>query len=192
MKMGDFKASATAFIHRLNNWIMWVPDANGNWSANNARQVESRGVELSAEYGKAFYRHHAFKLFGRYQYVSSINTKVYQADETSLNKQLFYTPMHTGFTQLRYSFRKLQFNFGAVYTGSRYTTADNDPVYMLPGYMIFNSGLAYAFTYKKHSSSLLFTVNNLGNATYQVVQNRPMPLRNYQVTLKININYEKN
>ncbi len=189
----ELKVSPTVFYQQVSNWIIWMPDTGSSlWRAVNARQVKSRGLELAAEYAKTILKHHSFKVFGRYQFVQSINTKVYDRDSTALGKQLFYTPVHTGFVQLRYTYKRFQFWLGSVYTGSRFTTSDNDRDYMMPAYRIMNAGIAYMYAYKKHEAVLGFLVNNIGNTTYQVIENRPMPMRNYQVTLKINIHYEKN
>jgi vitamin B12 transporter len=191
--IGEFRSSITAFYHRVNNWIIWLPDPQTNiWRANNAREVESKGVEVSAEYGYRIAKKHAARIFGRYQYVNSINTKVYAEDITALGKQLAYIPVHTGFARFQYSFSRLQFHIGAIYNGSRFTTSDNNRDYQLPAYMTLQTGLSYELRYKQHSGLLALLVNNLGNSTYQVMENRPMPLRNYQLNLKINIDYDKN
>lgn len=184
------KAAVTTFYQRLDNWIMWQPSASVSyWSAMNARQVESKGVELAGEYQAQWGQHHLV-FAARYQYVQSINTKVDSTNENNLGKQLFYTPLHTGLARVTYGYRNFRIFILGNYTGMRFLTGDNNPDYVLDGYMLFNTGLIYDFNYKEHRGSLQFAVNNIGNKVYQVVENRPMPLRNYQLTLKFNINYE--
>lgn len=187
-----FKLATTAFLHHVNNWILWTPDPVSQiWRANNAKSVRSSGIELSSEYRHKFSDFHDLKVFGRYQFVRSINTQVYQSDSSALGKQLFYTPLNTASLQAQYRFKSVLYNLGLVYTGSVFTTADNTLDNQLPAYAIVNSSLAYAFKYKKHAAELSFKVLNLTNRTYQVMENRPMPLRNYQIAIKFNINYDK-
>lgn len=190
-KSGDFSSALTAFYHHVNDWILWSPDPSSQiWRASNAKTVESKGIELASEYKLTFSKFHHVKFFGRYQFVRSVNSKVYLYDSSSLGKQLFYTPQHTGFIQMRYQYGNLRFSLGTVYTGSVFTTADNTLDNVLEAYTIFNTAISYQLTYKKHMSILSFSVNNIGNKTYQVIENRPMPLRNYQISIKFNINYE--
>lgn len=187
-----FKTAVTGFMHQVNNWILWTPDPVSQiWKANNAKSVSSRGIEVSSEYRMRFSDQHDFKIFGRYQFVRSINTQVYQSDSSALGKQLFYTPGNTAALQFQYRLKSFFWNIGLTYTGSVFTTADNNPENRLNPYTVFNSGIAYDFRYKSHTCMFAFKVFNLGNATYQVMENRPMPLRNYQVSIKFNINYDK-
>lgn len=186
-----FKSGLTVFMHHVNDWILWTPNPSGSvWTANNAKAVSSKGIELSAEFKQSINGRAQLKCFGRYQFVNSINTQVYAADSNSLRKQLFYTPKHTGFIQLQYLQKQFGLSFGAVYTGSRYTTADNSPENVLKGFVLFNASATTQLKLKNHALSLIFSVANLTNKSYQVVENRPMPLRNFTITLKFNINHE--
>lgn len=190
-KSGEFKAALTGFYHHVSDWILWTPDPVSQiWRASNAKTVSSKGIELAAEYKLAFSKWHFLKFSGRYQFVKSINTDVYLQDSSAYHKQLFYTPLHTGFSQINYHYKHLSCNLGAVYTGSVFTTADNNPFEVLPAYCVINTSLSYLFSVKKHQALVTFSVFNLNNATYQVMQNRPMPLRNYQLSIKFNINHD--
>lgn len=186
-----FKLGATAFLHRVDNWIMWRPDpASFSWKAENAKAVESRGLELAFESKYTFSNLHFIRLMGKYQFVRSLNTDVYGEDKSTVGKQLFYTPNHTGSASLQYVYRKLRIGIQSAYTGSRFTTADNQPDMRLPAYFLLNASAAFDIRFKKVNSVLEFTVFNLTDKTYTVFENRPMPLRNYQITYKFNINYE--
>jgi iron complex outermembrane receptor protein len=190
-KSGEFKIATTVFYHHVSDWILWTPDpASQIWRASNAKTVNSRGAELAAEYKWTISKFQFIKFSGRYQFVRSINTSVYQSDSSAFLKQLFYTPLHTGFTQLNYQYRYFGFNIGANYTGSVFTTADNSLDNALPAYCVVNSSMSYLFKIQRHQALMSCSVFNIGNATYQVMQNRPMPLRNYQISIKFNINHD--
>ncbi|MDP2176546.1 MAG: TonB-dependent receptor [Bacteroidota bacterium] len=188
-----FKFNMTAFHHLLNNWIIWLPSSSSSfWMAQNAKQVQSNGLEFSSEYAHEIKTHSKIKVISRYQFVNTINTKTYLEDEKSLGKQLIYTPNHSGMLGVSYQFRKLQLNVTSQYIGKLYTKSDNLEYHTLKPYLLLNIGLGYYLNYKKLSGECWFNVMNINNQIYQVMENRPMPLRNYQISLKININYDKN
>jgi vitamin B12 transporter len=185
------KLSLTGFYHLVDNWILWSPNpVNNIWSAKNAKKVESRGLELSFDASKNLFKWHKITVLGSYQFVKSINKATYLKDSNILNKQLFYTPNHTGFLNIQYSYKKTSLTLSSRYVGTCFTTFDNDPNYTLPAYLLFNASISNVFHLKNHNFTAVFQVNNLRNSAYQVVENRPMPLRSYTVTLKFNINHE--
>ncbi len=190
-KNEDFKLAITGFYHHVSDWILWTPDPVSQiWRASNAKTVTSQGAEIASEYKWSISKFHFVKFSGRYQFVKSINTSVYFNDSAAFMKQLFYTPLHTGFAQLNYQYKYFNFSLGSVYTGSVFTTADNSKDNELPSYFVVNSSLSYLFKVKKHQALMSVSAFNLGNTTYQVMQNRPMPLRNYQLSIKFNINHD--
>lgn len=186
------RLNITTFHHQLNNWIIWLPYTGSSfWVAQNAKQVQSNGVEFSGETYKKINHHSHIKLISRYQFVKTINKQTYVEDVKSLGKQLIYTPNHSGMLGLNYHYKNFQMNSNSQYVGQLYTKSDNSETDVLKPYFLINLGLGYQFKFKKHNGELWFNVLNLNNHVYLVMENRPMPLRNYQLTLKININYDK-
>jgi iron complex outermembrane receptor protein len=190
-KLKSFKAGLTGFFHHVDNWILWVPAGGASsWKASNAKEIESKGFEFAAEYKFSISPNSFLKLYGRYQFVVSVNTDVYGADKSLVGKQLFYTPKQTGIANVQYLFGKNRISLSSTLTGSRYSTSDNQIDGLLPAYALYSFSLARDIYYKSFKSTLEFTISNLLNTTYYVFENRPMPLRNYQLTYKFNINYE--
>ncbi len=186
-KYKNLKSGITVFANQVNNWILWQPSATSSiWTATNAKQVHSNGIEISSEYGIKL-KAHSFKINGRYQYVESKNTKVSEQQISALNKQLMYVPFHTAFSQFSYHYSHWLLEIGGQYTGERYTTSDNSKTYQLPAYTLINAGVGYRFKFKFIESMLYFKANNVLKTNYQIMENRPMPLSNYQLTLKFNI-----
>jgi vitamin B12 transporter len=189
----DLKFNVTAFHHLLNNWIIWLPSSSASfWVAQNAKQVQSNGVEFSSEYALQIKTHSQIKVISRYQYVKTTNTKTYVEDQKSLGKQLIYTPNHSGMLGLYYKHRKFQLNVNSQYVGKLYTKSDNLESNILKPYVLLNIGAGCAFNFKKLGGEIWLNAINMTNQMYQVMENRPMPLRNYQITLKINIKYDNN
>jgi len=57
----------------------------------------------------------------------------------------------------------------------------------LPSYTLINAGVGYHFKIHFIESVIYFKANNIMQINYQIMENRPMPLNNYQLTLKFNI-----
>jgi iron complex outermembrane receptor protein len=190
-KLKSLKAGLTGFFHHVDNWILWIPSGGASsWKASNAKEIQSKGLEFAMEYKYLINTNSFFKFYGRYQFVESVNTDVYGADKSLIGKQLFYTPKQTGIANIQYLFGKNRISLSTTFTGSRYATADNHADGLLSAYSLFNFSLARDFYYKSLKSAVEFTVSNLLNTNYYVFENRPMPLRNYQITFKFNINHE--
>jgi iron complex outermembrane receptor protein len=162
----------TAFNSLIDNWIAWLPNSQGRWSANNVLQVWSRGVELSAKSSLAW---HYLQIQPKimYNYVISTNEQVGIGDEQSLYKQLMYVPKHTILTSLSLIYKNLQVLYNHSIIGERFTTSDNTQ--KLPVFTLGNLSMSQKI---KHFSFQI-QVNNLWNVSYQQIAFRPMPMRNW-------------
>jgi len=178
---------ATYFNRHTTNWIIWLPTDNAYWSPKNIAEVYSRGTETKTElrYNKKDFQ---IKLILNTSYVLSSNEKSKNENDNSTGKQLIYTPRYTGQSSISISYQKLNFIFNNTYTGYRFTSTDNTN--WLNPYYIANIKCSYPYSFNTINMELFCAVNNLFNKNYAVVLNRPMPLRNYEIGMRIN--YHKN
>ncbi|WP_143090906.1 TonB-dependent receptor plug domain-containing protein [Thermoflexibacter ruber] len=162
----------TAFNSLIDNWIAWLPNSQGRWSANNVLQVWSRGVELSA---KSSLTWHDLQIQPKimYNYVISTNQQIGRGDEQSLYKQLIYVPKHTAQASLSLIYKNLQIFYNHSIIGERFTTSDNTQ--KLPVFTLGNLSISQKIKY----FSFQVQVNNLWNVSYQQIAFRPMPMRNW-------------
>lgn len=176
------KASLTAFNSKLNNCIIWLP-AFSNWTPKNIQLVNSRGFEsffsANVELAKV-------KIITslNHTWVVSTNEKLTAVNDKSVGKQLMYVPKQNVTVGIRLVYKTLGVYYDQAYMGMRYVNADNSDY--LPAYMVSNLTIANDFQLVKTKLSLQFKINNFFNQTYQVMQWRPMPLRNYQLGLNLN------
>ena len=191
-KQNHFRFAITGFFHHVNDWIMWLPAVGASqWKAINAKLVQSQGCEVSSERKWNLGANRLIKWFGKYQYVNCINKAVYGPGQDLVGKQLFYTPKHTGISQIQFLSKKYRIATGCQYVGQRFATADNAVSGLLPSYLIWQLNVSKEIDYKQWHSILELSINNLSNQTFMVFENRPMPLRNFYITYKFNINYEQ-
>lgn len=181
-----FRSEVTAFSRSITNWIIWLPGPS-YWTPRNVLEVWSRGVETDSELAWQFLRS-TIKLGVVTNHVVSTNEVPSGVNDASVDKQLIYVPMYSGQARLALEHGKLVLNISALYTGYRYTSTDNR-AYLEP-YWICNSYASYRLVGRSRWWATVFvSANNLFDADYEVMLNRPMPLRNYQAG--ISFHFEK-
>jgi len=177
----SLKHKSSIFNRNMQNWIIWTPQGSV-WSPQNLLEVWSRGAETSTHIS---YRKNKWqaKVGLNTSYVLSTNQKTNSNKDASLGKQLLYVPMYSANLNAAVFFNRIYLSYQHQYFGYRYTTTDNTQ-YLNP-YHFSVLGAGYSFGVKRIKIETSFTINNLFNSDYQVVLNRPMPLRNYQIHLII-------
>lgn len=175
--------TATVYNKNLNNWIIWLPNSTGLYTAQNMATVWSRGAEFNwnvkQNFGKLL-----FTLNGLHDYNLATNTESKSASDSSLNKQLIYTPKIKHQLNLTVNYKQFFVNVNQNYVGIRFTKTDN--LDWLSPYQITNLNIGHDFKLVQKKLNLNFGLNNLFNTNYQVVLARPMPLRNYNINLILN------
>lgn len=173
--------------HRLwtDQWIIWLPNQSGLWTPSNLSKVNVQGVEAGVKYN---YDRPKWKLRTgiMYAFTRSINQKGLSAtDATGVNKQLPYTPVHSGNIFCRAEFGSWSAEIQERYTGLRFTTLDNERYQSLKPYGLLSASLSKRFVLPWVEVATRFTLNNLLNVYYENIENRAMPGRNFMLTLQL-------
>ncbi len=175
-------AEAGVFDILLDDAIVWFPQTGGVYGAENIQQIHSDGISGSVGI-KAGEKKWKGELQFRPQWNRSIITKTDAANASSLNKQQIYTPQIIYKGKATVAYKKLRLNYYLNYSGYRYTVSDNTK--WLEPFLISDVTISYERNFGK--INLLFTAaaNNISNSNYQVIANRAMPGRNYQVGMMV-------
>lgn len=175
----------TGFWSEVENWILWSPDVNGQWSASNLRAVNNYGTESSIS---ILYSLDNWQLAatGGHTFTRSIITASDISNDAAIDKQLIYVPEHQANTSIRVRAPGGQ-SFGIFwsYTGERFITTDN--TWWMPSYGLLDMELRWP-VHKgggNNGSTLRLRINNLLNRQYQAIAWRPMPGINFNVALKL-------
>lgn len=170
--------NATVFNRHINDWILWSPIASGYWSPVNVLKVWSRGAEygLNLKYPRQAF---SFVLNLTWNYTCSTNEKVNVASESSLHKQLIYTPMYKGNGSFTTSYKNFSLTYNQKYVGYTYTSSDHK--YYLKPYFLSNIKISQLVVISEFRLQVFAGVNNLFDYHYETIENRPMPGRNYQI-----------
>jgi len=179
------KAEVTAYQTDIQNWIVWIPSYRGYWEPRNIQRVRSRGLESSIQW-KGKFRDLDYNLFGTYTYTSAINYGDPEIwSENSYGKQLVYIPLHSGNLGINLSLKGffLRYQYNAY--SERFTTSSNDVSKRDRLYPYFMNDVSAGkhFIIKQLSFTAEFKVYNLFNESYHSILYRPMPGRNYYLTL---------
>ena len=177
------ETTLTGYYSRIINEIQWKPDSYGHWKPKNLNEALARGIELGLNLAWNLSKFR-FSFSNAYNYCRSTNENTLSPNDESKGKQLIYVPLHTFNTTLMVKRSGYYASYNFQYIGKRFTSPD-DLSYM-PGYSLSNIILGKNFHLKKFTLSLQFNFNNLFDLDYQSIVNRPMPGRNYALTLKCN------
>jgi iron complex outermembrane receptor protein len=123
--------------------------------------------------------------YAGYSCTNTISLDAVSVNDNSQNKQLIYVPIHNFSTSLQIQYRHFYIRSIHSFTGVRYTTTDDSQ--SLPGYYLTHLEVGKDFYFSHQQIGLSFRVNNITNSQYQVVDQRPMPGRSYEGTVRINI-----
>ena len=172
------------FYIYVDNWIQWIPQGD-NWMAQNFRRVFSRGLEASLHLTNADETRpdkFAVHFTASYTYTKATNLDAFAAQDASKGMQLIYVPYHNAVAGVQLEYRRFYIRSINNYIGQVYTSTDNSQV--LKGYFISNLEAGKEFVFKHINLGLAFKVNNIGNQQYQVVEQRPMPGRNFEGSIR--------
>jgi vitamin B12 transporter len=171
-----FNISAGCFFAQLSEAIVWLPGANGIYTAQNIHELENKGFEgnINVE----------FKILS-WTFAGNLNTNIVSSVVTAsdpsyasaIGKQLIYTPELQHRSQWSIAYKKLELRYYHNYTGYRYTTIDHS--YFLDPFAIAEIHLAWTHELKLTAFTLTAGIKNLYNENYQTIAWRPMPGRSF-------------
>ena len=183
------KSGISLYRSKIRNWIIWLPSYRGYWEPRNIREVISDGAEidlqLNGSLGKISYR-----VAGIYAYTRSVNHgDSLTWSDASYGKQLVYIPLHSGNLVVHIAWNQIHMTYQYNAYSERFTTSSNDLTRRDRLYPYFMNDLTLGgkLRIKKTSFSVDLKIFNLFNESYQSVLNRPMPGRNFNLVIKIQI-----
>ncbi len=181
----SFQSELTYFYTNINNWILWQPDALYRyWSPSNIKKVLSQGIESSASMVYNI-NPFIFRLNANYTYTSAKNNSQIRINDNTSGKQLIYVPQHSFNSSLRTEWRNYYVSFYVHYTGNRFTNTSNTRY--MPYYTLTDVIAGRTFKWKERKVALQFSINNIFGIDYQAIAWQPMPGRNYQLLIRLDL-----
>ncbi|MEM9981611.1 MAG: TonB-dependent receptor, partial [Bacteroidota bacterium] len=180
----QFDVEATYYQMNVQDWILWQP-ISSYWSPINLREVNVQGVELQATGQGRLTPTTKLRLSGNYAYTKSTN-KISESNGETIHRQLPYVPFHRVSFTTGLEIKGFWLTGNTHYTDVRFTTTNNEQY--IDGFVLTNLQLGKHFSYNKHAFTLSFDVNNIFDTNYRNVGNQAMPLRNYLLTFRYQLN----
>ena len=171
----SFRWQMDLFSNMLHDQIRWIP-GNGYWYPENVGKMWSYGAENNV-LGR--WEKNKLSVTCQLTYYYTITSVEKDGRGDNKHNQAAYVPVHTASGILRLDYGILYAGFYEHFTGPRYTTADNDPLYQLNPYALGDMILGGRKKTGSFTIDLRVVISNLFNTNYQVIRSYPMPGRAY-------------
>ena len=185
------KGNVTAFDSHIKDWILWTPNTKGFWEPSNVKKVHNYGLECSLDGSLLLTKDLKVSLAGNFAWTPSKNIgEDINSNDASYGKQLCYVPKTSANVNARIQWRTWTLLYQWNHYSERYTTTSNEVNYItgrLKPYYMTDLSLEKTFRFHKVEGAVKGVVNNLFSTEYVTVLSRPMPRRNYEIYLTINL-----
>ncbi len=174
--------AADAYHNRVRDKIVAYPKGQQfRWTMLNLGRVHINGLELRAS-GK-WQPTDDWLLEARLQYTYQQARDVTDRNTSYYGHQIPYVPWHSGGITGNITWKALTIGYNWTYTGERYSQQENIAYNHLQPWYTSDMTISYHHGPWRVSAALL----NVLNQAYDVIENYPMPGRNYNVSLQWNI-----
>ncbi|WP_321436761.1 TonB-dependent receptor plug domain-containing protein [uncultured Bacteroides sp.] len=180
--------SIDGFYNKVSNKIVAVPTKNlFVWSMRNIGRVDIQGMETNIETAIRFNNKVKLTATGNYTYQRAMDKtdKYNMPDKVTYNHQIPYTPRHSGSARLGLEMPWINLSYTIMAASERFSNQYNAPEYRLEGYTEHCISAWRTFRLKKFSISAQAEVLNLFDKEYEIVQNYPMPGRQFRGSIRI-------
>ena len=185
-------ARADAYYNEVTDKIIAVPKGTGQyrWMMMNIGRVKIRGVDVNvqARFSMLCDIEADINLSYTYQRAQDYSNPTDNEPKAGTYKgQISYIPWHNGSVVGHLTWHRAEVNYSFIYVGERYHNSSNIRANYEQPWYTHDLSAGYSFDVGKVRMKLSAEVNNLLNQYYDVIQNYPMPGRNYKAILKIEI-----
>ncbi len=172
----------TAYTQNIRDKIIWNT-VGGIATAENEEQVRSYGLEELLQFN---WRLSALsRINGSVSAVYTDARVISSGAENTYRegKQLIYVPRFSSTGSFSYHFKMLSFYLSGRYNSGSYTTTDNDALFKLDDFWLWDTGLGYELRINKLILKPAVVVRNVFNTDYSLYAYNPMPGINFQFNL---------
>ena len=176
---GKASLGLTYFNSRVKDIIVWQRRFDGKFMPVNVSRASLFGWEQSLNW------HNQNQIVGfdfNHTLTEAINhSGVYPKD----GKHLVFRPRHAYNLKFYFNPGSFAFTFNSHWVSKRYIREENTK--FLPSYKIMDLKFGYTSKWKKLGYQISLGVNNLANQKYELIERYPMPGREYQAGLGLEL-----
>jgi len=183
---------ADAYHNRVDNKIVAIPKGNSQyrWMMMNIGKVRITGIDMHLAL--------TMMLPGNVSLQGQLNYTWQRAldytDPTDISDaagtykgQIAYIPRNSGSAILHATWKGFGLNYSFIYVGERWHNSSNIPANYEQPWYTHDLALHYQLPLKKCALMFSLEVNNLLNQQYEVIQNYPMPGRNWRAIISFEL-----
>ncbi len=172
-----------AYYNQITDKIIATPTNKFfRWEMINLGLVEILGADAAI---------HAMFRFNNLYLKTSLTYTWQQAEDRTnstdpnYGQQIPYTPRHSGAAIVNAEYKSWGINYSFIYTGERYNNQENIKRNYVQPWYTSDVSLSKEFMFSQSKFKISAEINNLLNQYYAVIENYPMPGRNYKLILSI-------
>lgn len=177
-----------AYYNVIDNKIVATPANNQfRWTMYNLDKVQIKGIDAVLRSAWNIANRLNLDVGINYTFQEALNATTVNGETTyNRGEQIPYVPRHSGSFILQANINKLFLNYSFIYTGERYSQAENSKENYLQPWYTHDLSIGKDFSMLNHGKMrLMAEVNNLLDQPYEVVRNFPMPGRNYRLRIVV-------
>lgn len=173
------------YLNYIRDKIVAIPRTMYVWSMTNLDKARAFGVDATLDFVFRVTQRHDILLNGTYSFQRvQPRTSPLNPD---YNKQLAYTPIHSGALSVGYENPWVNLSFHATGVSERYGINSNPANSRIAGYVDCGLTLWRDFKIKSHTLELRGDILNLFNQRYEVVARYPMPGRSWRLAVSFEL-----
>ena len=174
--LGWLELDATFFHHRIDDLIVWEMGSFATWRPSNTDAL-LQGWDLSG----------SWQTWKKQLHITFSHTLLDARDKsdrrTTRDKRLVYRPEHTTRIGLELEFESLNISYHRHWVGSRFVTPSNTA--SQPGYIVDDLSFSVRQSLKELEGTFKFSVFNLFDKSYEIIEHAPLPGRHWRAEYKI-------
>lgn len=170
-----------AYMNHIRDKIIAIPRTMYVWTMTNLDKARVFGIDLTLNFIFRAAKRHDILLNGTYSFQRvQPRTSPLNPD---YNKQVAYTPVHSGSLSAGYENPWVNVSFHATGVSERYGINSNPASSRIAGYVDCGLTLWKDINIKTHKFELRADILNMFNKQYEVVARYPMPGRSWKLTI---------
>lgn len=181
------------YYNRVTDKIIAVPKGTGQyrWMMMNIGEAHILGVDVAVNCMMRL--PYGVRLGGGLKYSYERARDYSDPEDTfdaagSYKGQIAYIPLHSGSATAQMEWRRFGLNYSFIYVGERWHTSANIPANYEQPWYTHDMSIQYTHPLGKNIALRgMLEINNIFNQQYEVIQNYPMPGRNYRLTLRVTL-----
>ena len=174
-----------AYYNEITDKIIAYPKGQQfRWTMLNLGKVDIKGIDVSAINS---FQIEQVQINSKLQYTYQKAQDFTNLADTYYGDQIPYIPWHSGSFIAGADWRGWSLNYSFIYVGERYNQQENIRYNYTQPWYTHDLSLARVFMLKKNLIKVSCEVNNVMNQNYDVILNYPMPLRNFRLSVSIEL-----